>query len=571
MRGTAPSSPSRKKISTKWHKAGRQVRGADADKVDTSTLSTSADRGPVNISSPISGASGNTASAMTSASNASPTSAVSQAIGSPSSIVTLSDAGAAAAQAPLGASLAWENRSNDAVSTLMATNMTSLTPSGRFADLGSALLAQFSGKAATPAISQSVAQTTSSTQLNPYGSAAAVTPAILHGLGANQITLNVVTKSGAKVTLTLDDSQDGLAVQATGSGKLSDAERSALGQLADGFQKAIDGMTSDPPQISLDGLTQFDPGVLTSVDLQTSVKSGSGQTQTLAFHADAAQRTLAFDGPAGAVNVSVDLGVPASWGSQRQQTKAMNNYLQQFDQANARGNGDGSLMTLFKDAFTEMNSHYPGATQSASGPTPLSLNGEDDAMLTGLADFSASVTATSVSSNPRRLDEKDSFAYQVSQSTNIAGVSHMNLAMSQTQQSSLKAGYHSAVAAGVPLMLDKTLASQNYNYTVIDDSASSSSAIAYKEGKLVKATLSQSASQSTHVEKYNMGQLISDTTTPAQASLTRDLVAALAPKSKTNQPETALEIYQRQQQLAAINDAVFLQTDPSALNGEAQP
>jgi hypothetical protein len=64
----------------------------------------------------------------------------------------------------------------------------------------------------------------------------------------------------------------------------------------------------------------------------------------------------------------VDLSQPASWGSKDQQAKALDKYLQQVDQAGTRGQGNGAMITMFKDAFKGMNSDYgtPAIPSAAS-------------------------------------------------------------------------------------------------------------------------------------------------------------------------------------------------------------
>lgn len=513
----------------------------------------------------------NTAASITALATAQPggTAAQTPSSAAPSSVVTLGQANAIAqglygATAPAAAPLVWKNKPSDGISALMSADFGTQTPAGRFSGLGAALLKQFSNDG--KAISQTVQQGQPGVSSNASGGVAAVAT-ILPGTGDNQVAYTVTTKSGAQIKLALGDAQDGLAVQIKSSGKLSDAERSALGQLAKGLQDAINGAAADPPQVKLDGLTQFDPAVFASVDLHTTIKSTSATPQTLDFHADATQRTVSLNGPAGAATVSVDLSKPIGWGDQQQQAKAIANYQQQFDQADSRGHGDASLMALFKDAFTEMNSNYPATAQApAVNALPLALQDQDHAVLTGLADFSASITQTPLASNPALLDEKDGFAYQVSQTTDVHGPSQPNRSISQTQQSSLKASYHRPIAADVPLMLTTARTSQNYYYDQVDDTASSTASLGYKKGVLVKASLDQSASQSTHVQKYLEGDVAEDTTTLLQASLSQDLVDALAHKRKTDQPETALEIYLRKQKLSAVNDAVFLQADPTVLH-----
>jgi len=505
------------------------------------------------------------------------TSAQNPSSSTPSSVVTLGLANATtqtqgwygtAVQA--AAPLVWKNKPSDGISALMASNFSLQTPAGRFSGLGAALLKQFSSNGS--AISQSVQQGAPRVPPNASGIATAAAP-LLPGTADNQVAFTVTTQAGTHIKLALDDTQDGLAVQIKSDGKLSDAERSALDQLAAGLQDALNGAAADPPQIKLDGLTQFDPTVLASVDLHATIKSSSANSatpQSLDFHADAAQRTVSFNGQTGAATVSVDLSNATGWGDQQQQAKAIASYQQQFDQADSRGHGDASLMAMFKDAFAEMNSHYPAtAPRQTAGALPLILQDQDHAVLTGLADFSASIAQTPVASNPALLDQKDGFAYQVSQNTNITGPSQASRSISQTQQSSLQASYHRPISADAPLMLSTARASQNYYYDQVDDTASSAAGLSYKKGTLVKASLDQSASQSTHVLKYTEGNVAEDTTTPLQASLSQDLVDALAQKRKADQAETAVEIYQRKQKLSAINDSIFLQANPTALR-EAQ-
>ncbi|GGC81548.1 hypothetical protein [Undibacterium terreum] len=493
----------------------------------------------------------------------------------PASIVTLSQSGAAAsAQDGAGMleaakQLVWESKSSDALSYLMAYNYTFQPSAGRFAGIGAAMLDQF--KSGVTQISQTVQQGSPATQLNPYGGVVLDTPAPLHGLGDNQMTLNITTKSGVKVSLSLDSREDGIAVQMKSDGELSDAERGALAKLAQGFQDAIDGISSGQPKIALDGLTQFDPSVLASVDFHASIQQGANASQSLDFHADAAKRTMSLNGPAGQAQVSVDLSSPLGRGSPAQQSKAIANYLKQFDQAGSRGKADASLMAMFKDAFTEMNSSYGASAQAQAGALPsISLEDQDYSMLTGLADFSASVTQAKTSPNPMRPSEKDSFSYQLSQHTEIKGPDQADRSISQTQQSSLQASYHQPPSPNVRLVLTTAAESQNYSYYTINDTASSSVDMAYQKGILVKANLTQSASQSTRIQKYVHGHLTDDTTTPSQTTLTQDLVKTLMPDTKKDETRTPLERYQRQQMLSATNDMIFLQTDPARLQDEKQ-
>lgn len=462
----------------------------------------------------------------------------------------------------------WQSKSNDAVSTMMAGNFSSSSLGARFKGLGAALLNRFDSDSGN--FSQSVVALPAGT---PKGSALETTlRAQTDAQTDNKISLTIVTASGAQVDLTLSSQDDGLSVQVqVGKGKLTDAERGALQKLSDGFQTAIDGIAANPPGLKLDGLTQFDTSLLASVDLHASVQV-DGQTQTIDFHADSKQRTVSAAGPAGTLKVSVDLSNLAIVGTAKQQAEAIKRYLKQFDDAQSRGHGDASLVAMFKDAFKEMNSNVTSAAQQAreQSPAAIWLNKADQSMTTGLADFNASMTQEVTSPNPARQSEHDTFSYQTSQSSNVSsnGGGQLNRAITQQQESHLSASYHESLLADVPLRLITDKNSQNYTYHQIKDDASSKASIAYDKGVLVKATLEQSASQSTRVQKYMMGELISDNTTPQNATLSRDFLSLLKPLQKKEGAISAADISALDRALATINNLVYLQPDPLTLRSE---
>jgi len=328
------------------------------------------------------------------------------------------------------------------------------------------------------------------------------------------IKLTVETKSGVKVTITLHSGEDGMTVSEHSSGKLSAAEQSALGNLSGAFQDAINGLSAIPPTLDLSGLTQFDPSVLASVHLQSNVTGEQQPIQSIDFQADSATRTVNVSGLAGTLNVSVDTADSAILGNRAQQAAAIADYLKQFDAADSRGRGDASFMAMFKDAFTQMIGGSDTSSQPLPGTVYAPTQAEvEHAMLTGLPDFDASITDAAQSTNPIRLSEQDTFSYQVSQRTDIQG-NQQGGTITQ-QQSHLIASYHMSLS-GMPLALTSKMNSQTYDYVQINDTANSTTEI--ENGKLVKASLSQSADQSTRDSKYEMGELVSDITTPAEES-----------------------------------------------------
>lgn len=478
--------------------------------------------------------------------------------GNSSTVVSL---GAAANSDAQVKPLVWENRTRSTSATLMAQNFNNQPMAGRLKGLGGELLKQIAYDGED--FSQSVQQAPTGVQADTYDMLVSPSQVSQHGMGDNQIALTVTTRSGVKVQLKLDAGDGSIAVEAKSDGKLDETERKALGQLSEAFQKSIDALTEDPPRIDLSGLTQFDHNALSSVDLKAQVKINPKETQQLEFHADSTQRTVSFNGPAGNAKIAVDLSQAASWGSKAQQAKALNNYLQQVDQAAGRGQGNADMVSMFKDAFKDMNSDY--GTPPAAPVSSILLTDQDRAMTTGLADFNASFAQTEMPSNPRKPQEKDTFEYELSQKTSITGHSQLDRGISQQQQAHLKASYHAPVSADAKLALTLSLNSQNYKFVTIDDSASSSTNISYDKGNLAKATLEMQASRSTRILTFMLGKLKDDHTTPSGKSMSRDLLSTLEPE-REGLPQ--LNETQRSMMLSKLNDQIFMKANPDAIPNE---
>jgi hypothetical protein len=488
------------------------------------------------------------AAAGTSAANANPV------VATPSGASTVVSIGSTGAK-PSSTALVWENRIRSTASTMMAQNFNNQSSAGRLTGLGAELLKQVAYDGQD--FAQSVQQAPEGVAVGTYDMLVSPSQVSQHGMGDNQFRLTITTRSGAKVELALDAGDNSIAIDAHSSAKLNDAEREALGKLADAFQQSIDGLAEG--RIDMSGLTQYDGAVLSSVDLKAQVKVGPAQTQQLEFHADAKQRSVSFAGPAGSAKIGVDLSQPASWGNKEQQAKALNRYLQQVDQAGLRGQGNGAMLGMFKDAFTDMNSDYG---KPVAAPRSIYLTDQDSALTTGLADFTASMSQAEVASNPMRGSEKDTFSYELSQKTSISGHTQLDRAITQQQQSHLKATYHAPVKADARLALDLRPESQNYKFFSIDDSASSTTNIAYDQGVLKKAELEMQASRSTRVLTYSLGKLKDDQTTPSGKAVTRDLLGTLEPERAGG---AKLEGAERERVLATLHDQIFLQSNPDAL------
>ena len=426
------------------------------------------------------------------------------------------------------------NLSAAGLASAFGANQAAIPTALRYKDLGAELLASLASGAATP-----------------------VSDAAPPDLTDNRFALSVLTASGRKAELVLANAGEQLFVRADADPELSEEEREALAGLAKGFQDAIDGLALATPRIRLGELVRFNHPLLQSIDLraQVSLPVLPPQQQSLELHIDANRRSFAVDGPNGAITLGIDTSRPELLGTQQQQSRAIDNYLKGFDQAVRRGHGDPQLATMFKDAFGDLSRT---AGRDAPAGERKALSKVDRAVLTGMADFEAIINEPSRQDNPARLKEVTGFRYALSQATRIEEKDGRR-SLAQVQTSQLKAQFHEPLVEGGTLAFDFRSETQNYRYHEIDDSASSSAALDYKDGRLQAARLEQSVSQSERVRKYVLGKMMSDTTMPEQHALVRDLVDALAPwqPSKELMGEERKEAY-RQASLDALADEMDL-------------
>jgi hypothetical protein len=392
-----------------------------------------------------------------------------------------------------GSTVTWAQSNTDPISLLMAKDYEAKSFAGQIGGLGSALLERFQTTGSN--FSQSVT-------VGSGGATGATGTGLAGSSPQGNIELTVETKSGVKVDIQIESTDGTLGVSVTSSGQLSSADRSALAKLASGFQQAINGLSAYPPTLDLDGLTQYDSSVLSSVNLQYSDTGDVLSNMSADFSENSSTRSLSLTDAAGSMKLSVDTGNAAMMGSSAQRDQAIANYLQQFDNANQEGHGNTAMMALFKDAFTQLNSNV-GTSQGLGGASGAA------SMLTGLGDFSGSITETGqIGAGP------DPFSYQVSQTTSVSGNAGDGT-ITQQEQSHLKAAYVEA------------LSSTAYNKYQIDDSESGTVKLTMEKGILSQALQSQSSSRTTTQSKYEDGKLVSETTTPDNTSESRDLLALL--------------------------------------------
>lgn len=440
----------------------------------------------------------------------------------------------------------WEQAPTTAVDQIIGRNASATSQSARFAGLGSALLEQ-------------VASTGASYRQTIVNVAAAYSPDKIQGKAADaqwairsspsaSAALTIKTQSGASVRISIADQRlpvstgAGMTVQIDVEGDLTPQEQQALQSLAKGFDEAMEGLTREPPLVNLDGLMKFDGKLLTRVELKSEVYGLNDQGERAMvlgtrFTASADSREIELKTLKGTATVKTDLRQSAIWGSAEQKARAVQQYLSRVDKAAERGNGNQELVDLFKSSFAALHGGY-GDSDKASGLTRVrpaditrdadAFSEEDHSLLTGMADFNASIVTNRRAVNPRRTNEIDIFDYRIGQSTQISGGSAANRAITQTQTSDLSAGFHRSLRSRREPELSSDSATQNYYYTQVEDHSSTRMELAYEKDKPVRALLTQTASQFLRTTKVEFNKVVETMEEPLQQqSQRKDLLPML--------------------------------------------
>lgn len=440
----------------------------------------------------------------------------------------------------------WEQAPTTAVDQIIGRNASAISQSARFAGLGSALMEQ-------------VASTGASYRQTIVNVAAAYSPDKIQGKAADaqwairsspsaSAALTIKTQSGALVRISIADQRlpvstgAGITVQIDVEGDLTPQEQQALQSLAKGFDEAMEGLTREPPLVNLDGLMKFDSKLLTRVELKSEVYGLNDQGERAMvlgtrFTASADSREIELKTLKGTATVKTDLRQSAIWGSAEQKARAVQQYLGRVDKAAERGNGNQELVDLFKSSFAALHGGY-GDGDKASGLTRVrpaditsdadAFSEEDHSLLTGMADFNASIVTNRRAVNPRRTNEIDIFDYRIGQSTQISGGSAANRAITQTQTSDLSAGFHRSLRSRREPELSSDSATQNYYYTQVEDHSSTRMELAYEKDKPVRALLTQTASQFLRTIKVEFNKVVETMEEPLQQqSQRKDLLPML--------------------------------------------
>ncbi len=456
----------------------------------------------------------------------------------------------------------WEHDGIDRLSLNMYSAIQSSSTASRFQGLGAALLEQLAANGGQR-ISQSGLAIDSAAATEPM--LLGLQQARLREFATDSVTFTLNTASGATVSLGLYNSDRGLAVDAEVlGGNLTAGELDGLTKMADSFQGALNGLAQEPPGLKLGALVKLDPALFTGLRFKAQLETAGGARQTFALQMDEHTRSLELQAPSGNVKMNFDTQGGTLLGSEAQRQAAVSNYLTQFDAAQQRGHGNEQLMTLFKDAFRQLNSVDDAALRPANHDTWL--NKTSRLLLSGMADFNASLTTPEQRTNPMRPHEIDSFDYTVSQTTTRNGGA-ANLSLQQDQQSTLKASWHESLNPWVELQLTLDSKSQDYRYHEVHDQASSSTRIGFVNNVLVEATATQQANQQERVRTYQQAELQSDMTTSASAAQSRDLLDMLDEFLAQDRQARRLGLGSRlEQQVQSLRNLWLLQSNPALID-----
>ncbi len=337
--------------------------------------------------------------------------------------------------------------------------------------------------------------------------------AALNGVAthAPNATLKIQTRSGQSVELKIAVSGGingfvGMQVDIASSGTLNAAERGAVAQLADGLDRALQGLgLQESAVLDLSGLVTMDRRTLSGLELSFNNPTLAGSAvQDFSMRLSDDQLAVSMKGVDGEMALSVDPSARGAIAPGTGQAQALQRALDRMDRAADRSHANAALLAQMKSAFSDLQrvasekaqDDADGANDlsadasdavrtsstSASGTTPLNVpvtatratpgvNGiggiDDDARsaLSGLADFEASFGGQTMRPNQRgTMNEAGSMAYALSQKTQTSATRNGRESTTQTMSEQLSAQFRKAPGDA---MLD--VRQGNYSDTRIQD------------------------------------------------------------------------------------------------------
>lgn len=330
------------------------------------------------------------------------------------------------------------------------------------------------------------------------------------------ISLDITTRSGSTLHLTLTKQGDGIAVSVKTEGnQLNDDEAEAVASLGKAFQSVLDGLSKQPPELDISGLTKFNSNVLKSVDLKTDVRNGDDSLQSLNFHTDSDESWVAYQDADFSLKMTSDRSSSNDPGDRVAQQIALAAYDKQFDKARLDGHGDRNQMELLKSVFHALNTPQSEGIDITGKSAEVRADSGSSTPSNGLNDFSLSLTQTSKSINPARADEKESFSYQASQTTEESRSYDGSRSVKQTAHNHLSASWYQQLDPSIPLSLNKDKTSQNYIYHTLENDEINTTTLNYNAKGLLASIKNQTQVNNLEtMKKYVMGDLVDEINTP---------------------------------------------------------
>lgn len=335
-------------------------------------------------------------------------------------------------------------------------------------------------------------------------------------VGKSALSLDITTRSGATVHLTLTQQDDGIAVSVKTEGnQLNDEEAEAVASLGKAFQSVVDGLGKQPPELDISGLTKFNSSVLKSIDLKTDVRNGDDSLQSLNFHTDSSESWIAYQDADFSLKMTSDRSTSNDPGDRVAQQIALAAYDKQFDKARIDGHGDRNQMDLLKSVFHALNTPQSESIDVTGKSAEVRTGASSSSPAKGLNDFSLSLTQTSKSINPARADEKESFSYQASQTTEESRSYDGSRSVKQTAHNHLSASWYQQLDPSIPLSLNKDKTSQNYIYHTLENDEVNTTTLNYNsKGQLASVRNQIQVNNLETMKKYVMGDLMDEINTP---------------------------------------------------------
>ncbi|GHD00182.1 hypothetical protein GCM10007320_57380 [Pseudorhodoferax aquiterrae] len=383
---------------------------------------------------------------------------------------------------PTGPTRSWASAPGDAISSLMQRNAASGTGSlaSQWRGLGGALLTRLAEQGGD--YRQTLVQ---------HASGVAASDALASARdSAVTLQLRIRTQSGTTVELSIAVNrgsgtvQNGLQVDMRSNGALSDAERQALGALAEGFDKALAGLgRADAPQLDLSGLLAYDDEQLSSLELTVRSPQADDPLRSFSLQANAREKRIDVQGSAGDVSLRLDAAAPLAAAAEDVRQASIAQYLAQFDAAADRGHIGAELVAQLRQAFAQLHGANGDQAQPLDG-TPSAVQNQVAPLLNGLADFELRIEGESRKTNQNGyLTEVSQARYAVAQQTSVQRTGATgDITVTQTRSAVLQAQVLRALGEA-----EIDLKGGNYHRTDIDDESRGKTTVATVQGRIVRA------------------------------------------------------------------------------------